>query len=118
MQRKRVTQRASFGKRGMPGDQLGRGDQMQRSRGQHRHVQRLADMAGVFGPPGVLVEQAAARREIQQHGARDRRHRAVPPGTPEYGPRQSHRPISYSSTPNRPSAGLCCKKCSFAAPIA
>jgi hypothetical protein len=54
----------------MPGDQLGSGNEVERSRGQRRHVQGLADVAGGFRTTFVLVKQAAARRKIQQDGAR------------------------------------------------
>jgi hypothetical protein len=56
--------------RSISGDQLGSGNEIKRSRGQRRHVQRLADVAGGFRTPCMLVKQAAARRKIQQNGRR------------------------------------------------
>lgn len=50
-------------------DQLGSGDQVKSSRGQHRHMQRLANVASGFRAVCVLVQEAAARCEIQQDGA-------------------------------------------------
>ena len=51
-------------------DQLGDSDEVERRRGQHGRVQGLADVASIFRAIFMLVEQAAASREIQQDGAR------------------------------------------------
>jgi hypothetical protein len=59
--------------RSISGDQLRSGDEVERSRGQHGHVQRLADVASRLRSTRMLVEQAAARRKIQQDGARQHR---------------------------------------------
>jgi len=74
----------------MAGDQLGSGNQVERSRGQHRHVQRLADVAGGFRAARMLVEQAPARRKIQQNGASQDSQRTARHGPPEYSSTQSH----------------------------
>jgi len=64
-------------------DQLRGCDEIKSSRGQHGHVQRLADVASGFGTIPMLVEQATAHREIQQNGARQHRHRSVHPFSSE-----------------------------------
>ena len=80
------------------GDQLGNGDQIQSSGGQHRHVQRLADVASGFRTIGVLVEQAPARREIQQHGAGQHGHRPAHACPSKNSPTQLHDlPVSVTS---------------------
>jgi|HubBroStandDraft_1064217.scaffolds.fasta_scaffold11472_3 hypothetical protein len=76
--------------RSISSDQLGSGNEIEGSRGQHRHVQGLADVAGVFGATRVLVEQAAARREIQQHGTSQYSERPARHGSPEYSSAQLH----------------------------
>jgi hypothetical protein len=45
------------------------------SRRQRGHMQRLADVASSFRTTRMLVEQAPARREIQQNGASQHRQR-------------------------------------------
>jgi len=72
------------------GDQLGSGDEVERSRSQHRHVQRLTNVAGVFRTARMLVQQAAARRKIQQNGASQDSQRPARHGPPEYSSAQSH----------------------------
>lgn len=47
---------------------------MQRRRREHRCVQRLANMAGVFRTVGVVVEKAAACGKIEQREAREYRY--------------------------------------------
>jgi hypothetical protein len=58
-------------------DQLWDGDEIAGRRGQQGRMQRLADVASVFWTIRVPVKQAAARREIQQHGASQHRHRSA-----------------------------------------
>ena len=72
------------------GDQLGSGNEIERRRGQHRHVQRLADVAGGFRAARMMVEQAAARRKIQQNGASQYSQRTARQGPTEYSSTQSH----------------------------
>jgi hypothetical protein len=55
--------------RSIPGDQFGSSNEVESGRGQHGHVQRLADVASSFRATRMMVEQAAARRKIQQNGA-------------------------------------------------
>ena len=92
MQRNGIARRNVWGKRGKSGDQLGSGDEVQSSRGQRGHVQRLADMASGFRAIRMAVEDAAARREIQQHGARKYRQRPARICPSEYGPTTLHNP--------------------------
>ena len=78
----------------MAGDQLGSGNQVERSRGQHGHVQRLADVASGLRTTRMLVEQAAARRKIQQNGASQYSQRTARQGPTEYSSTRFHDPIS------------------------
>ena len=68
MQRKSLARRNRLREGNIARDQLGRGDQVESGRGQHRDVQRLADMAWSFWAARVLVQEAAAASEIQQQG--------------------------------------------------
>jgi hypothetical protein len=70
-------------------DQFGSSDEVKSSRGQHRHVQRLADMARGFRSIRMLVKETAARREIQQDGASKHRQSAA-----------RNRPSEHSLTPS------------------
>jgi len=78
----------------MSGDQLRSGNEVQRSRGQHRHVQRLADVAGGFGTTCMMVKQAAARCKIQQNGASQDRQRSASDCPSEDSPTQLHKGLS------------------------
>ncbi len=69
---------------------FGSGDEVKRSRGQHGHVQRLADVASGFRTTCMMVEQAAARRKIQQNGASQNRQRTACHRPPEYSPTPAH----------------------------
>ena len=75
MQRKRIAWRRMLRQRSISGDQLWGCDEIKRSRGQHRQVQRLANVTSVLRTARVMVEEAAARREIQQHRASQHRQR-------------------------------------------
>ena len=92
MQRERIARRVVLRERRIPGDELRRRDEVQRRGCQHGHMQRLADMASVFRPAGVLVEQASARGEIQQCGTRQHGHRAAQRIAGKDGSNDSHRP--------------------------
>jgi hypothetical protein len=83
--------------RSKPGDQLGSGNEVKRSSGQHRHVQRLADVASSFRPARMMVEQAAARCKVQQNGASHDRQRPMRDGPSEDSPTRMHK------APNQPS---------------
>jgi hypothetical protein len=76
--------------RSIPGDQLGSGHKVERGRCQHGHVQRLADVASSFRAARMMVEQAAARRKIQQNGASQYSQRTARQGPTEYSSTQSH----------------------------
>jgi len=57
----------------IPGNEFGRGDQVVRGRCQSGHVQGLADVAGVLKAAGVMMKEAATRREVEQCGTRKQR---------------------------------------------
>ena len=90
MQRKGIAGRGMLRQRSIAGDQLGSGNEIERSRGKHRHVQRLANVAGGFRTARMLVEQAAARRKIQQNGASQDSQRTARQVPTEYSSTQSH----------------------------
>ena len=69
MQRKRIARGHMLWERRVSRDQLRGGHQVKSSWCQHRRVQRLANVAGSFRAIGMLVKEAAARREVQQQGA-------------------------------------------------
>jgi hypothetical protein len=71
-------------------DQLGDSDEVEGRRGQHRRMQRLADVASVFRTIRMLVEEAPARREIQQPGASQQGHRPAHACPSENSPTQLH----------------------------
>jgi hypothetical protein len=75
VKRKSVARRNLLREPSVSGDQLGCGDEVESRRGQHGHVQRLADVASSIRAIIMLVQEAAARREIQQHRARQHRER-------------------------------------------
>lgn len=83
MQRKRIARRSMLRERRITVDQLGRGNEVERSSRQHRHMQGLANVTSVFGTIRVLVEQAAARCKIEQRGASQDRERAAHSDTSE-----------------------------------
>jgi hypothetical protein len=76
--------------RSISGNQLGSGNKVKRRSRERRHVQRLADVAGVFRSALMLVEEAPARRKIQQNGASQNSQRPARRGPPEYSSTQSH----------------------------
>jgi hypothetical protein len=98
VQRKRIARRSMLRQRSISGDQFGRGNEIERRSGLHGHVQRLADVASVFRPIRMLVEQAAARREIQQHGASQHGQRPAHVCPSENSPSQLH-DLPVSVTP-------------------
>ena len=53
----------------MPGNLPHLRDEIESGSRQGRHVQRLADMANIVRPAGVLVDEHAAAREIQKRDA-------------------------------------------------
>ena len=69
MQRERIQRRNIFRKHGVPGDLPRFRNQIQRRSRQRRHVQRLANVAGSLRATGVLVNENAASREIQESNA-------------------------------------------------
>ena len=69
VQRKRIARRSVLRERKISGDQFGCRDEIESCRGQHGHMQRLADVASRIRAIRMLVEEAAARREVQQNGA-------------------------------------------------
>jgi len=107
MQRKRIARRSMLRERRISCDQLGDNDEVECRRGQHRHVQRLADVASGLRTIGVLVKQAPARREIQQHGASQHGHRPAHACPSENSPAQLH-DLSVSVTPltRQPAEGV------------
>jgi hypothetical protein len=76
--------------RSISGNQLGSRNKVKRRSRERRHVQRLADVAGVFRSALMLVEEAPARRKIQQNGASQNSQRPARRGPPEYSSTQSH----------------------------
>jgi hypothetical protein len=86
VQREGIAWRSVLRERSISGDQLGSGNEVERGRGQHGHVQRLADVASSFRAARMMVEQAAARRKIQQNGASQDRQRPMRDGPPEDSP--------------------------------
>lgn len=98
MQRKSIARRSMLRERSISSDQLGSGDEIKRSRGQHGHVQRLADVASGFLATRMMVEQAAARRKIQQNGASQDRQRPMRDGPSEDSPAPMHKAPTQPST--------------------
>jgi hypothetical protein len=90
VKRKRIARRSMLRHRRRSGDQLGNGDQIQSSCGQHRHVQRLTNVASGLRTIRMLVEQAPACREIQQNGASQHGHRPAHVSSSENSPTQRH----------------------------
>ena len=78
-------------------DQLRSDNQVKRSGSQHGHVQRLANVASRLRPMGMLVEQASACCEIQQHGASQHRQR------PARVPRSENGLTRLHESPYKPS---------------
>jgi hypothetical protein len=101
VQGKRIARRIMLRERSIAGDQLGYGDEIEGSRGQHRQVKRLANMASGFRATRMLVEQAAARRKIQQNGACQHCQRLARYSPPEdrsaqlHGPQPSLTPLTH-----------------------
>ena len=82
-------------------DQFGDRDEVERRSGQHGRMQRLADVASVFRTMAMLVQQASARSEIQQHGASQHGHRPAHVCPSENSPTQLH-DLPDSVTPLTP----------------
>jgi hypothetical protein len=97
VRRKRIAGRGMLRERSKPGNQFGRGDEVQCRRGQRWHMHRLADVTGSVGTTRMLVEETAASREIQKYDARKQRNCAVRCGAPEYTSTPSHE-FHYSLT--------------------
>jgi len=76
--------------RSVPGDDLGRADEVQPCGRQRGHVQRLAHMAGGIGPIRMFVEERTARGEIEQRDASQQRQRATSNGSSKNGFLQIH----------------------------
>jgi hypothetical protein len=95
----------------MSGDQFRSGNEVERSRGQHGHVQRLADVASSFWTTRMMVEQAAARSKIQQNSAGQDRQRSASDSPSEDSPTQSHKALSQPSTLDAGAGGLDAKRC-------
>jgi len=79
-------------KGGVPGDNFGSGDQIQSCRGQGRHMQRLANVAGAIRTAGVLVEEGSSGRKVKQCGTRQQSHRAAQVLSPENQSMDFHQP--------------------------
>jgi len=90
VERKRIARRSLLRERRISCDQFGNSDEVEGRRGQHGRMQRLADVASGFRTIRMLVEQAPARREIQQHGASQHGHRTAYAGPSENSPTQLH----------------------------
>jgi hypothetical protein len=73
VQRKRIARRSVLRERRIASDQFGSSDKVESRCGQRRHMQRLANVARGFRTTRVMVEQAPARREIQQNRASQHR---------------------------------------------
>jgi len=69
MKRERIEWGSILRKNSMPGDLPRFRNQIQGRSGQRRHVQRLANVAGSLRATGVLVNENAASREIQESNA-------------------------------------------------
>src|SRR5713226_2988210 len=98
MQRKGMAWRYVLRQRRIPSDHLRRADQVQPGSRQRRHVQRLANMAGVLRPIRMLVEERTARRKIEQRGASQQRQRAARNRSPENPFLRIHLSTLYLST--------------------
>jgi hypothetical protein len=66
MQSERILRCGAIRQRGVPPNFPSLRNEVQRSRGQRWHVQRLANVAGRVRPAGVMMQKGAASREIQQ----------------------------------------------------
>jgi hypothetical protein len=98
MQRKRIARCRVLRQRRIPGDSLGRADQVQPGGCQGGHVQRLAYVARGIGSICVLVKKGAARGKIEQRSASQQRHEAASSVSPETGYPQVHKPTLQLST--------------------
>ena len=85
MQGKRIARRRMLRERRIAGDELGRADKIQVRRGQCRHMQRLANVASGIGTIRVMVQERAARSEIQYRRKGQQRQSAVHGGPSENG---------------------------------
>ena len=79
-----------FRKGGVPPDLLRFGNQFDRRGSQRGHVQRLADVAGGLRPAGVVMQERAARGEIQQRYAAEYGQGAPKTSLPETKPPHIH----------------------------
>ena len=72
MQSERILRCGAIRQRGVPPNFPSLRNEVQRSRGQRWHVQRLANVASGVWSAGVLVYERPASREIQQgHAAQN-----------------------------------------------
>ena len=97
MQRKGIAWRCVLRQRRIPGHDLRRADKVKPGGRQRRHVQRLADMAGVLRPIRMLVEERSARGEIEQRGASHQRQRVARNRSSENGFLRMHLSTFYRS---------------------
>ena len=73
VKRKRIQRRNAIWRCGMPRNFLRFGNEVERRRGQRRHMQRLANVASGIRSAGVMMQNRAASREIQQREAAEYR---------------------------------------------
>lgn len=66
MKGKGIGRRCVLRQRKIPSNDLRCADEIEPGSRQRRHVQRLADMAGIVGALGVPMGQRCAKREVQQ----------------------------------------------------
>ena len=83
VQRKGIARRRVLWQRSIPGDDLRRADEIKPGSSQRRHMQCLADVAGIVRSLGVGVGERSANREVQQRGASQHRQRTAHNGSPE-----------------------------------
>ena len=105
-----IAWRCVLRQRRIPGDDLRRADQVKPRGRQRRHVQRLADMAGVLGSIRMLVEQRSARRKIEQRSASQQRQRAARSHLPENRFLRMHLSTLYLSILDVRAGGLVANK--------
>ncbi len=98
VQRKGIARRSMLRERSISGYQFGSSNEVKRSRGQHGHVQRLAYVASGFRAARMMVEQAAARRKVEQNGACQDRQRPMREGPSEDSPAHIHKATTQPST--------------------
>ena len=79
MQSERILRRGAIRQGGMPRNFPCFRNEIKRSRGQRRHVQRLANVASGIRAAAVVMQNGAASREIQQRHAAQYRQSAPDP---------------------------------------